>query len=307
LFDKKNPLVSRVFVNRMWQMQFGRGIAETSDDFGVQGSRPTNPELLDWLAVDFMESGWDIKRLNKTIVMSATYRQASDVSDELLQKDPRNMLLARGPRLRMSAEQIRDNALAVSGLLVRTVGGQSVHPYQPDGVWVAGVTQYTYPKPEEISPDEQHRRSLYTFIKRNTPPPSMSVFDFSERHATLARRLTSNTPLQALVLLNDPQYVEAYRVLATHVLKQNAGPAGDQIDLLFRLATRRLPGEKEKAVFAQYYESEIARFSVEKEKAAAVVHIGVTPVDDSVDLTKLAALTNVAAAVMNTPDAYSIH
>jgi hypothetical protein len=208
--------------------------------------------------------------------------------------------------MRMSAEQIRDNALAVSGLLVGTIGGPSVHPYQPDGVWVAGVTQYTYPKPEELSPDEQHRRSLYSFIKRNTPPPSMSVFDFSERHATLARRLTSNTPLQALVLLDDPQYMEAYRVLATRVLKEKATPE-DQVSLLFRLATRRLPMEKEKALFEKYYEGEMARFSEEKKKAAEVVHIGVTPVDDSLDMAKLAALTNVAAAVMNTPDAYSIH
>ena len=306
LFDKKNPLVSRVFVNRMWQMQFGTGIVETSEDFGIQGSRPTNPELLDWLAVDFMESGWDIKRLNKMIVMSATFRQSSNESDELLKKDPRNMLLARGPRMRMSAEQVRDNALAVSGLLVRTIGGPSVHPYQPDGVWVAGVTQYTYPKPEELPPDEQHRRSLYSFIKRNTPPPSMSVFDFSERHATISRRLTSNTPLQALVLLDDPQYMEAYRVLATRVMKEKTAPE-DQINLLFRLATRRFPMEKEKALFEQYYESEIVHFSEEKKKAFEVVHIGVTPVDDSVDVAKLAALTNVAAAVMNTPDAYSIH
>jgi len=279
---------------------------ETSEDFGIQGSRPSNPELLDWLAVDFMESGWDIKRLNKMIVMSATYRQSSNEPDELLKKDPHNTLLARGPRMRMSAEQIRDNVLALSGLLVRTIGGPSVHPYQPDGVWVAGVTQYTYPRPEELSPDEQHRRSLYSFIKRNTPPPSMSVFDFSERHATLARRLTSNTPLQALVLLDDPQYVEAYRVLATRVLKEKTTPA-EQIDLIFRLATRRLPMKEEKALFAQYYESEMARFSTEEKKAAEVVHIGVTPVDGSVDVARLAALTNVAAAVMNTPDAYSIH
>ena len=306
LFDKKNPLVSRVFVNRMWQMQFGTGIVETSEDFGIQGSRPVNPELLDWLAVDFMQSGWDIKRLNKMIVMSATFRQSSDVSDDLLKKDPRNTLLARGPRIRMSAEQIRDNALAISGLLVKTIGGPSVHPYQPEGVWVQGVTQYTYPKPEELSPDEQHRRSLYSFIKRNSPPPSMSVFDFSERHATLARRLTSNTPLQALVLLDDPQYVEGYRVLATRVLKEQATPE-DQVSLVFRLATRRLPTEKEKALFAQYYQSETARFSSDKKKASQVVHIGVTPVDESVDVANLAALTNVAAAVMNTPDAYSIH
>ena len=148
----------------------------------MQGSRPTHPALLDWLAVDFMESGWNIKRLNKMIVMSATYRQSSVASDDLLEKDPDNQLLERGPRMRMSAEQIRDNALAVSGLLVRTIGGPSTYPYQPEGIWVPGTTPYRYPKPEEISPDDQHRRSLYTFVKRNSPPPSMSVFDFSERH-----------------------------------------------------------------------------------------------------------------------------
>jgi hypothetical protein len=290
----------------MWQMQFGTGIAETSDDFGMQGSRPTNPELLDWLAVDFMESGWDIKRLNKMIVMSAAYRQSSEVSDELLQKDPRNLLVARGPRIRMSAEQIRDNALAVSGLLINTIGGPSVHPYQPDGVWVPGVTQYTYPKPEELSPEEQHRRSLYSFIKRNTPPPSMSVFDFAERHATLARRLTSNTPLQALVLLDDPQFTEAYRVLATRVLKDK-DETGEQITLLFRLATRRLPTDREKSLFGAYFAAELVRFSDDTRKAAEVVQVGVTPVDSSVGIVKLAALTNVAAAVMNTPDAYTVH
>lgn len=158
--------------------------------------------------------------MNKMIVMSATFRQSSNETSELLEKDSQNKLLARGPRYRMSAEQVRNNALAISGLLVKAIGGPSAYPYQPDGIWVAGVTQYRYPKPDDISPDDQHRRSLYTFIKRNTPPPSMSVFDFSERHTTIARRLTSNTPLQALVLMDDPQYLEAYRVLATNVLKE---------------------------------------------------------------------------------------
>jgi hypothetical protein len=306
LFDPKNPLTSRVFVNRLWQMQFGTGIVETAEDFGMQGSRPTNPALLDWLAVDFIDSGWDIKRLNKMIVMSSTFRQSSDASDELLQKDPRNQLLARGPRMRMSAEQVRDNALAISGLLIKTIGGPSAYPYQPEGIWVPGVTQYTYPKPDEISPDNQHRRSLYTFVKRNTPPPSMSVFDFSERHQTIARRLTSNTPLQALVLLDDPQYLEAYRVLATNVLKQKTD-RDDQIKLVFRLATRRLPTDKEMTALRPYYEAEIEKFSVDKQKAADLVKVGVTPVDSTVDLVKLAALTDVTAAVMNTPDAYSVH
>jgi hypothetical protein len=306
LFDPKNPLVSRVFVNRMWQQMLGKGIVETSDDFGMQGSRPTHPELLDWLAVDFIESGWNVKRLNKMIVMSATFRQSSDVNDEIVKRDPNNTLYARGPRMRMSAEQIRDNALAVSGLLVKTIGGPSVYPYQSEGVWVLGVTPYRYPRPDELSPDEQHRRSLYSFVKRNTPPPSMSVFDFSERHGTIARRLTSNTPLQALVLLDDPQYLEAYRVLATNVLKEKADK-DEQIKLVFRLATRRLPKEGEMVELRKYYDRELARFDGERKKAEDLVHIGVAPVDSTVDVVRMAALTNVAAAVMNTPDAYSVH
>ena len=306
LFDPQNPLTARVFVNRLWQMQFGTGLVETSEDFGMQGSLPANPALLDWLAVDFIQSGWDIKRMNKMIVMSATYRQASDASDELLRRDPGNQLLARGPRVRMSAEQIRDNALAISGLLVKKIGGPSAYPYQPDGLWVAGVSQYRYPNPDELSPDDQHRRSLYTFVKRNLPPPSMSVFDFSERHTTIARRLTSNTPLQALVLLGDPQYLEAYRVLATGVLKEKAD-RDDQIKLVFRLATRRFPKDAELAPLRQYYDAEAEKFSGDRNKAEDLVKVGVTPLDKSVDVATLAALTDVTAAVMNTPDAYSIH
>jgi len=206
----------------------------------------------------------------------------------------------------MSAEQIRDNALAVSGLLVKTVGGPSAYPYQPEGIWAPGTTLYRYPKPEDIPAEEQHRRSLYTFVKRNTPPPSMSVFDFSERHASLARRLTSNTPLQALVLMDDPQYMEAYRVLATRVLKETSDH-DEQIKLVFRLATRRMPKDAELAVLRPYYDSQIAPFGADKKKAEDLVHVGVQPVDSSLDVAQMAAMTNVAAAVMNSPDAYSIH
>ena len=285
LFDPKNPLTARVFVNRMWQMQFGTGIVETSEDFGMQGSQPSHPQLLDWLAVDFMESGWDIKRLNKMIVMSAAFRQASEATDEMEKRDPKNLLISRGPRRRMSAEQIRDNALAVSGLLVKTIGGPSVYPYQPDGIWAAGTTLYRYPKPEDIPAEEQHRRSLYTFVKRNTPPPSMSVFDFSERHASIARRLTSNTPLQALVLLDDPQYMEAYRVLATNVLKEKRD-RDEQIKLVFRLATRRMPKDSELAELRPYYDAQIAEFGANKKKAEDLVHVGVQPVDSSMDVVR---------------------
>ena len=306
LFDPKNPLTARVFVNRLWQMQFGTGMVDTSEDFGMQGSLPTHPDLLDWLAVDFIQSGWDIKRLNKMIAMSATFRQSSDETPALVDKDPQNRLLARGPRYRMSAEQVRDSALAISGLLLKTVGGPSAYPYQPEGIWVAGVTQYRYPKPEELSTGDQHRRSLYTFVKRNTPPPSMSVFDFSERHTTIARRLTSNTPLQALVLMSDPQYLEAYRVLAANVLKQSAD-RDDQIRLVFRLATRRPPTEAELAALRQYYDSESGKFAGDRKEAKELMQVGVAPADQTVDITKLAALANVTAAVMNTPDAYSVH
>ena len=253
-----------------------------------------------------MESGWDIKRLNKMIVMSAGFRQASEATDEMEKRDPQNFLIARGPRRRMSAEQVRDNALAVSGLLVKTIGGPSVYPYQPDGIWAAGTTLYRYPKPEDIPADEQHRRSLYTFLKRNTPPPSMSVFDFSERHASISRRLTSNTPLQALVLMDDPQYLEAYRVLATRVLKDQSDQDA-QIRLVFRMATRRRPTDAEMAALRPYYELQLAIFAADKKKAEDLVHAGVQPVDPSVDVGRMAALTNVTAAVMNSPDAYSIH
>jgi mono/diheme cytochrome c family protein len=305
LFDPQNPLTARVFVNRIWQQQFGRGLVETSDDFGMQGSLPTHPELLDWLAVDFIESGWDIKRLNKMIVMSSTFQQSSYIPPDLLKKDPNNLLLARGPRLRMSAEEIRDNALAVSGLLVEKVGGPSVYPYQPDGVWAAGVTFYRYPKADSIPGEEQHRRSLYTFVKRNTPPPSMAVFDFSERHATSVRRQTSNTPLQALVLLNDPQYVEAYRAMAERALKLSADE-DVQIKLIFRLATKRMPSQQELAALREFYQGETLRFAGEKKQANDLAHIGVTPPGRTTDVIHLAALTNVASAVMNSPEAYTI-
>jgi hypothetical protein len=272
----------------------------------MQGSLPTHPELLDWLAVDFIESGWDIKRLNKMIVMSSTFQQSCYIPPDLVKKDPNNLLLARGPRTRMSAEEVRDNALAVSGLLVKKLGGPSVYPYQPEGVWGRGVTFYNYPTPESISAEEQHRRSLYTFVKRNTPPPSLSVFDFSERHATSVRRQVSNTPLQALVLLNDPQYVEAYRSMAARALKTSADE-DVQVRLIFRLAAKRLPSDGELAALREFYKSEAARFTGDKKQAVDLVHLGVAPVDPALDVIQLAALTNVASAVMNSPEAYTIH
>jgi hypothetical protein len=304
LFDPEHPLTSRVFVNRMWQLHFGRGLVETSEDFGSQGSIPTHPELLDWLAVTFRESGWDIKRLHKLILMSATYRQSSNVSDQLLKKDPRNLLVARFPRLRLPAEMVRDNALAASGLLVRTVGGKSAYPYQPPTIW-DGLAGYTYPDAERIPADDHHRRSLYTFIKRNAPHPAMATFDVPDRGTSVVRRQTSNTPLQALVLLDDPQYLEAYRTLATQVLKTTRD-ADAQITTVFRLATRRRPHAAELAPMRAYYDAQLQQYAQDPAAASELIAVGVTPVDPHVDKARLAALMNLTAAVMNTPDAYSL-
>ncbi len=305
IFDPKNPLTARVFVNRIWQMHFGSGLVETSENFGAQGSIPSHPELLDWLAVRFVESGWDIKQLHKLIVMSATYCQSSDASDELIQRDPNNQLLARGVRQRMPAEMVRDNALAAAGLLVKKLGGPSVYPYQPEGVWDPLITFYEYPAATDVPADEHHRRSLYSFVKRNAPHPGMQNFDFADRSVSTARRRVSNTPLQALELMNDPQFVEAYRVLADHAQKSGADPAV-QLKTIFRLARRELPTPEQLELMRKYYEQQVSRFDADLPAAAALLKSGVMPVDPAADIAHLAALTNVTALVMNTPDANSI-
>jgi hypothetical protein len=304
LFDPKHPLTSRVFVNRMWQRAFGRGLVDTSEDFGAQGSIPSHPELLDWLAVTFAESGWDLKALQKRLVMSATFRQSSNVSDELLKKDPRNVLLARFTRVRMPAEMVRDQALAASGLLVRTIGGKSVYPYQPDSIW-DGLALYTYPAADAVPADSHHRRTLYSFIKRNAPHPEVATFVMPDRGTSVVRRQTSNTPLQALALMDDPQYVEAYRALAANVLKASADPDA-QVTTIFRLATRRRPSNPELARLRTYYDLQLGRYASEEKAASELLASGVTPVPPAVDKRKLAALTNVTAVIMNTPDAYTL-
>jgi len=304
LFDAGNPLTARVFVNRVWQMHFGRGLVETAEDFGSQGAAPTHPELLDVLAVRFRDTGWDIKALHRAIVLSATYRQSSEVSDPLLKADPRNLLLARYPRLRMPAEMVRDHALAASGLLVRRVGGPSVFPYQPPNMW-DGFNVYTYPDPQAVPPESHHRRTLYSFLKRNAPHPGMAAFDLPERGGPTARRVTSNSPLQALVLMDDPQYVEAFRVLAAGVLKTET-TRDAQLAKVFRLAARRMPRPEELAALREYHDGEVRRYAADPAGAAALARVGVTPADQGVDAVRLAALTNVTAAVMNTPDGYSL-
>ena len=267
-----------MFVNRIWQMHFGRGLVETAEDFGSQGSIPTHPELLDYLAVTFSESGWDIKRLHKMIVMSATYRQQSDVSDEALQKDPRNLLLARFPRLRMPAEMVRDQALAASGLLVQRVGGPSVYPYQPPNMW-DGFNVYTYPDPNAVPADEHHRRSMYSFIKRNAPHPS----DGGVRHARSRQRRRAPAYVELRrcrrwCCSTTRSILEAYRALAAQVLKTDAATDA-QLTTIFRLATRRHPRADEMATLREYYDAQVERFGADRDAASALVKVGVTPVD----------------------------
>jgi len=238
LVDRANPLTARVAVNRFWQMYFGSGLVKTVEDFGSQGEWPSNPELLDWLATEFMDRGWDMKALQKTIVSSATYRQSSVATPELLQKDPENRLLARGPRVRLSAEMVRDQALAVSGLLVEKLGGPSVKPYQPAGLWkeLSGGDDY---KPDHG--DALHRRSLYTFWKRTAPPPMMMNFDASGRETCVVRELRTNTPLQSLNLMNDVTFLEAARKMAERMMREGGRTPAERIGYGFELATARGP------------------------------------------------------------------
>ncbi len=305
LFDRRQPLTARVFVNRIWQMHFGRGIVETSEDFGSQGAIPTHPELLDWLAVEFMESGWDVKALHRLIVTSATYRQRSAATPELIARDAANALNARGPRWRMTAEMVRDSALRASGLLAAAVGGPSVKPDQPDGIWNPLNSFYTYPVPESLPVDDLHRRTLYTFVKRNAPHPGLRVFDFTSRTESVARRRSSNTPLQALALMNDPQYVEAYRALAAEALRFSADEEA-QLERLYRHATRATPTAEHLGILRDYYRLERTAYEGNDAKIAGALDVGVAPVDSALDRASLAALTNVAALVMNSPDAYTV-
>ena len=304
LFDPKHPLTSRVYVNRMWQNHFGTGIVQTVDDFGTQGTNPTNPELLDYLAVEFVQSGWDIKHMQKLMVMSATYRQNSNVSREALEKDPPNFLLERGPRFRMPAEVLRDNALTASGLLVKHVGGDAVFPYAPDAIW-DGAAQGAVVYPTNVPADENHRRSMYTYIKRNAPVANLVPFDMPDRYNATVYRPISNTPLQALVMLNDTQFIEAYRKLAERAIKASANP-DEQLTTLFRLAVRRHPTANEMASMKRFRASEAAWMGKSPDEVKKLLTSGVAPADPSVDPVQLAAMTVVTAGVMNTPDAYTL-
>jgi hypothetical protein len=294
--DRSNPLTARVVVNRVWRTHFGRGLVGTAGDFGGQGELPVQAELLEWLAGWFMDNGWNLKALHRLIVTSATYRQSSATPPELAVRDPDNRLLARGPRHRLEAEQIRDGALAVSGLLNRSLGGPSVKPYQPAGLWEESGTGKTYVQDKG---EKLYRRSLYTFWRRTAPPPAMLTFDATSREVCTARRETTTTPLQALVLLNDPQFVEAARVWAERLVREAGSDLEGRFVRAFRLGTGRAPGRQELAVLADLYREQLARFAREPDAAGHLLGVGERPADRSLPADQVAAMTVVASAVMN--------
>jgi hypothetical protein len=293
--DPANPLTARVAVNRIWNLFFGQGLVETQEDFGLQGRPPTHPELLDYLATWFVDKDWDVKALCTLIATSATYRQSSNLRSELAERDPNNELLARGPRYRLSAEQIRDAALASSGLLVAKVGGPSVRPYQPEGLWKdAGSLTY---KPDKG--DGLYRRSMYTFWKRTVPPPDMLTFDAPTREACIARREQTTTPLQVLVLLNSTQFVEAARVLAQDVLSSYDSDHEVQIIEVVRRLLSRYPNKSEVKLLSNLFIEQQGIFQEDTEAATEFARIGTTKRNGALRPENLAAMTVVVQAVMN--------
>jgi hypothetical protein len=298
--DENNPLTARVFVNRVWGMLFGKGLVETAEDFGVQGSLPTHPQLLDWLARDFMENGWDIKYLLKKIMLSATYQQSSIATEESKKADPDNKWLSRAPRFRMSGEIIRDYVLATSGLLNREIGGPSVKPYQPPGLWEetnAGgnrgvLTTYTADEGDKL-----YRRSLYTLWKRTLPPPSMSIFDAPNRDICEVRRQKTNTPLQALALQNDVQMLEAARVLAENTITETKD-AQDWVTTVFQRILVRNPKAEEQKVLEEYYGDALDKFLNDRDNAEKLLAQGEYERQDT-DPAKTAALMLTAQVIYN--------
>ena len=303
LFDKKHPLTARVFVNRIWQEFFGRGLVKTSGDFGMQGEPPSHPELLDWLALDFMNNGWDIKRLVKQIVMSATYCQSSVVTKEKLSKDPDNIFFSRSSRIRYAAEFVKDIVLSSSGLMNDEIGGPSIKPYQPKGIWESSTSgrgqlaRYVQDHDEKL-----YRRGMYTFIKRTVPPPSMLTFDGSNRDQCEVKRVRTNTPLQALVLLNDPQVLEAARVLAEKLAAEKITEE-QKIEKAFRLIICRKASEKEKQILFEYYKKEKDEFVKQPAKANNFLKAGEYKHEQNINKPEAAALMQVVHTIYNMEEA----
>ncbi len=300
LTSAENPLTARVTVNRFWQQFFGTGLVKTSGDFGSQGEPPTHPELLDWLAVTFREQGWDMKKLVKLIVTSSTYRQDSKVSSKLWDMDPENRLLARGPRFRFDAEVLRDNVLFVSGLMNHNIGGKGVKPYQPENIWepvaYSGSNTRYY---KQDTGDALYRRSLYTFIKRTAPAPAMTTFDAPSREASCVRRERSNTPLQALQLMNDIQHFEAARAFAQRMMKEGGSGVAERLEFGFRAATGRAPSKQEAAVLQDSYFKQLVRYEKDVEAAKKAISYGESKPDAALNASELAAYTMVANMVLN--------
>ncbi|TWU09013.1 Planctomycete cytochrome C [Symmachiella macrocystis] len=299
LTSGEHPLTARVTVNRFWKIYFGTGLVKTDEDFGAQGEWPVHIDLLDWLATEFVQNGWDIKALQKTIVMSAAYQQDARVGAELLKIDPHNRLISRGPRFRMSAEMIRDNALAVSGLLVKKIGGPSVKPYQPPGLWKevsSGVVRANLF--EQDHGDNLYRRSLYTFWKRAAPPPALQTFDAPTREYCVTNRSRTNTPLQALILMNDVTYVEAARVFAQRLMNEGPQDSAGRITRAFRLAVGRKPSRYEIVVLLKLLKSRMSYYRTHGDAATELLSVGEAPLDETVSSAELAAWTNIASLIL---------
>jgi hypothetical protein len=299
LVDPSNPLTARVAVNRFWQSYFGTGLVKTADDFGAQGGPPSHPELLDWLATEFIQSGWDIKAMQKLIVMSATYRQSSKASPQMLERDPENRLLARGPRFRLQAEVIRDQALSVAGLLTVKAGGPPVKPYQPEGLWEQLSVIENKKLYVRSTGDDLWRRSVYTYWKRTAPPPALTTFDSPTREYCVVRRGRSSTPLQALVLLNDETFVEAARRLAERMLHDGGAEPSQRIAHGFRIATSREPRNSELSVLLAGLERRLTAYQQDRSAAEKLLSAGEAPRDRSLDPAELAAYATVASVILN--------
>ena len=304
LVDAKNPLTARVTVNRFWQQFFGTGLVKTSEDFGTRSEWPSHPELLDWLATEFIRTGWDVKGFVRMIVTSATYRQDSRATPKLLATDPDNRLLARGPKYRLDAEVLRDNALWVSGLLNPKMGGRGVRPYQPGGIWEAvGYTASNTAKYSQEHGDALYRRSLYLFWKRTAPPPSMTILDVPSREQCRTRRERTDTPLQALLMMNDVTYFEAARHLGYRMLREGGASDADRLRYGFRLVTARMPADNECALLTQNLDAQRSVFRANEEAAKKAISVGESPVPNDVPPAELAAYTMVANLLLNLDEA----
>ena len=303
LVDPANPLTARVAVNRYWQMYFGVGLVKTAEDFGSQGERPSHPKLLDWLATEFIRGGWGVKDLQRKIVTSSTYRQSSRVTPKLLSKDPENRLLARGPRFRLPAEMIRDQALSLAGLLVERQGGPSVKPYQPDGLWNEIATDTKYDQDHGAN---LYRRGLYTYWKRTVASPSLMTFDASARETCIVRQTRTNTPLQALTLMNDVMFVEAARALAERIMTEGGEKPYQRLARLFRLATARRPKPQEAKILLRGFQRHLARFRDNRDAAEKLVSVGEQPRNQKLDVSELAAYATIAALILNLDEVVTV-